>query len=289
MPRSIKIQCPTCSKRGFIDIADGLIEQVERGLLAVNVSAQICEHSFIVYLDKNLAIRDYIIADFHITLPEQDAGAEAESGLKAVTAILDLDLLKMNLTPALMTYLLRSIFLKKKIVLLSDQTFLYNHILALCNFVFQDKFEFDLTLLPIEEYMKTKEKYKVHLVLGRNEVLRDDDKIIDLKALKTEKRIVDKFFAESNLMSSLIILKNEISKIYDNAYDIVKYLQNYELETGSGSQEKFSNKQIIEFLRTERNQKISVQELNYLLEIVQYYFEIKLPDSSGIKDFLGFI
>ena len=81
------------------------------------------------------------------------------------------------------------------------------------DYVSRDTFEYDITLLPIDDYMKTKKRYKVHLVLGRNEVLRDDDKIIDLKGLKTEKKIVDKFFGETNLMSSLIILKNEISKI----------------------------------------------------------------------------
>jgi len=289
MPRSIKIQCPTCNQRGFIDIADGLIDKVERGLLAVNVSEQICEHSFIVYLDKNLTIRDYFIADFQITIPEQDAGSDAESDLKAVMEVLDLDLLKMNLTPALITYLLKSIFLKKHIVMISEQTFLYNHVLALLQFVFQDTFEYDITLLPIDDYMKTKKRYKVHLVLGRNEVLRDDDKIIDLKGLKTEKKIVDKFFGETNLMSSLIILKNEISKIYDQANDIVNFISKYESESGSETQEKFSNKLVIEHFKKERDLKISVQELNYLLEIVQKYFEAKLPDSSGIKDFLGFI
>ena len=58
---SIKIQCPSCGKKGDFEILDEKIKNVARGLLAVNIAENtICEHSFIAYVDKNFTIRDYL-------------------------------------------------------------------------------------------------------------------------------------------------------------------------------------------------------------------------------------
>ena len=66
-----EIRCPTCDNVGKLEIAEDSIKNVSRGLLAVNVAPHIiCEHSFIVYIDKNLQVRDYFVADFHIELPK---------------------------------------------------------------------------------------------------------------------------------------------------------------------------------------------------------------------------
>ena len=45
------------------------MKDVKRGLLAVNIPQNvICSHSFIVYIDKNLVIRDYFIADYQLQI-----------------------------------------------------------------------------------------------------------------------------------------------------------------------------------------------------------------------------
>ncbi|GAG34301.1 unnamed protein product, partial [marine sediment metagenome] len=67
----IQITCPSCKKKGNIEISDDAIKNVSRGLLAINVASNIiCDHSFITYVDKNLSIRDYFIADFQIEIPD---------------------------------------------------------------------------------------------------------------------------------------------------------------------------------------------------------------------------
>jgi len=272
--------------KGKIEIEDGLIEKVKRGLLAVNISAQICKHSFIAYVDKNLKVRDYFTADFEITLPEQKEEYTTGEKLKSVIDILDLDLLKMNFTPPMITFLLKSIFLGKKIIIISEQDFLKNHILNFMKYIFQDTFSFNVTVLSIEDYMKEKGKYSDHIILGRNEVLRDNEKNINLRELKIEKKIVGKFFDESNLQSSLIILKNEISKLFDNAREIYEFLASF---NGEESNRNLNYKVIMDHLKKKRQIKISQPELNLLLEIIEKYFNIKIPETSGIKEFLGFI
>ena len=66
----VQIKCPTCGNNGEINVSEELLKSISRGLLAINVQKTICEHSFIVYIDKNLTIRDYFIADYHLELPE---------------------------------------------------------------------------------------------------------------------------------------------------------------------------------------------------------------------------
>ena len=67
----VEIRCPICSKWEKIEIADDATEKISKGLIAINIAAgMVCEHSFIAYVDKNLTVRDCLVADFKIELPE---------------------------------------------------------------------------------------------------------------------------------------------------------------------------------------------------------------------------
>ena len=67
----IEVRCPVCSNWDNIEISDDATKNVAKGLLAVHLAAgMICEHGFIAYVDKNLIVRDCLIADFNIEAPE---------------------------------------------------------------------------------------------------------------------------------------------------------------------------------------------------------------------------
>ena len=67
----VEIRCPACSKVGKVEIEENIISQSVRGITAVNVAEfLVCEHSFVAYIDKNLAVRDCFVADFQIELPQ---------------------------------------------------------------------------------------------------------------------------------------------------------------------------------------------------------------------------
>ncbi len=61
----MQIICPSCAKNGYIEVSEKDIKGTSRGVLAVNIAENIlCSHTFIVYVDKNLMIRDYFLVDF---------------------------------------------------------------------------------------------------------------------------------------------------------------------------------------------------------------------------------
>ncbi len=63
----IEVRCPICSVWDNIEIPDDSIKKVNKVLISINVtSGMICEHSFFVYVDKNLITRDCFVADIKI-------------------------------------------------------------------------------------------------------------------------------------------------------------------------------------------------------------------------------
>ncbi|MFX1592415.1 MAG: hypothetical protein ACFFCL_06950, partial [Promethearchaeota archaeon] len=223
----IEVRCPICSLWDNIEISDDATKNVSKGLLAINIaSGMICEHSFIAYVDKNLVVRDCIVADFKIELPESEAAKKSEESITPETDSIKFDLIKLNIPDMLMVYVFRTIFFGKKALILSDHEFLYNHIVNFFKYVMQNSFEFDLRIISEMDYKKNKSEYKDYLVFKNREIIKDKEQLINPKRLEIEKLIVQKFFAEYDLMAGLIILRNEINKAYEFSKSIIQYLEN---------------------------------------------------------------
>ena len=91
----VEIRCPTCQGVGFIQVSSEAMKNVSRGLLAVNIAEHtICTHSFIAYIDKNLNVRDYFVADFQIEIPDIAPPEEREDLDQKIPGkdIIDIDL-----------------------------------------------------------------------------------------------------------------------------------------------------------------------------------------------------
>jgi hypothetical protein len=97
-----------------------------------------------------------------------------------------------------------------------------------------------------------------------------------------ERTIVEKFLAESDERSSLIVLKNEIQKSYSLAEKVIEFINNYKGK-------EIQSKKIIDYLAKEENVNIKIPYLRYLLDIVEHYFKMDVPISSDISNFLGFL
>ena len=151
----VLLRCPSCHKQGRMEFADDSAKKTRKGLLAVNVAPNmICEHSFIAYLDKNLAVRNYFTADFEIEIPDQPLEQVSETDQLVSTDLIDLDLLRLNITPTLITWIIKSIFMKKQIIVISDQEFLYNHYINFFKFITQKSFGIDFKMLSIVDYIR---------------------------------------------------------------------------------------------------------------------------------------
>ena len=271
----IQINCPSCGTNGYIEVSEDALKNVQRGLLAVNIAATtICEHSFIVYLDRNLHVRDYFVADFHIEIP--DLPIPASEKLKAAKLpnkdIVDIDLIKLNLPAMLLTYIIKSIFSKQNIILLSEQKFLYNHIHNFFNYITKDTFKTEVEIITPEDYNKNKKQYKDCMIFNGNKIVKNAKKIINTKKLWVEKHIVHRFLTEPELGYSYIILKNEIQKAYELSKAIV---ENVEKSRSGGEKENILK--ITGDIEDHYQIKIGSLYLNFLIEIVQSYFDIAVP------------
>ncbi len=280
---TIKLTCPSCKKKGIIEISDESIKNVSRGLLAINVTPDIiCEHTFIAYVDKNLAVRDYFIADFQIEIPELD-----EIKLKEAKEIiekdkLNLDAIKLNLSANLITHVLKSIFYNKKIAIISDLSYLNEHIINFFRQLIEGSFDAYISVISVDEYKSNKKNYKEHIVLKGKDIIRDDEKIINPKRLKVEKQMVSHFFMQLDPINSFFELKNEIRKTFRLSQSIVNFTSQFKKDVTIDSE------LVIDHLEKEFNFKIDNNYLEFLLGIVDVNFGVKNIKAVGLKDYLKF-
>ncbi len=279
----IQVTCPSCKKKGNIEISDEAIKNVSRGLLAINVASEIvCDHSFIAYVDKNLSIRDYFIADFQIEIPDIAPTEEPEAKELISIDTLNLDAIKLNISANLVTHVLKSIFYNKKIAIISDLSFLNDHIFNFFRQLIDGSFDAYISVISEDEYKSNKKNYKEHIVLDGKKVVRDEENIINPKKLKVEKQMVSNFFMEFDPTSSYFGLKNEIRKTSRLSQSIVDFASKFKNDLTIDSE------LIIDHIEKEFNFKIDRSYLEFLLEIVKINFGVTNIRAIGIKDYLKY-
>lgn len=278
----INVHCPVCSKKGKIDIDETIINKNSRGVTAINIdSEEICDHTFIVYVDRNLAVRDCFSSDFLLELPQMAPTQEITTREIPGRDIFDVDLIKINLPGVTLASLLKGIFFGNPILLLYDEEFLHRHVENLFKFITQDNFDYELLIGDHQRYKKNKKHFKNYLVFDKSKSMRDKDRILDPKKLKIEMKIVEKFYAEYDDKSSILIIKNELQKAYILANAIKSFLGTIDTSV------KVNYKPIQDAIEKEHNMKIGKEYFDFTLDIVRNYFNIKVP--IIYDSFIGFL
>lgn len=273
----IKIRCPSCGKWGDIEISEESIKTVSRGLIAVNVVANtICPDSFIAYVDKNLKVRDYFIADFQIELPETIFEKSNQEKRILFEDSLDLDLIKLNIPAIILSYILRGIFFKQKIALVLEEDFLKTHITNFFNYITQDTFKSEISILSKDDYIINKKDFKDYLMLDNGGIINDKHKIINPKKIPIERRVIHQFLLENDKNLSFILLRNEMHK----AFELSKYIANF-FEKAE-DKKKIDVHRISDNLQDTYKSKISSVYLKFLFEIAEYYFGINVPNNMKL-------
>ncbi|MFW9949174.1 MAG: hypothetical protein ACFFKA_03485 [Candidatus Thorarchaeota archaeon] len=276
----LEIRCPSCSRRGLIDVIEDEVKSSSRGLFAVNITEGIiCEHSFVAYVDKNLIVRDTFMADFQIDLPEITSEEQILADTSALLSKIDLSLIKLNLTAFQLSYIIRAIMLNKKIVVLSDQEYMFDDVRNFFSYITENSFENTAEIIAEPDYNSA--NYNNHILLRGKDILKDDDKILDSKKLGIEREIIQKFLNEYDHSTSLIFLKNELKRAFELSKSIIQYIQRL------NKKDRIITKKLIDFLNKKYRIKIQVPYIEFLYEIVEHYFGVKIPKSSDVADFLG--
>jgi len=275
----VEIRCPACAKVGKVEIEENIISQSVRGITAVNVAEfLVCEHSFVAYIDKNLAVRDCFVADFQIELPQIDQ-QKIERVDVPDSEVIDIYLISININALWLTFILRGCFYKKKILILNDLAVLNDHLTNFFKFIFQNTFDIDIALETKILYKKNKKLFKNHIVIDNNKVINDKKQIMKPKLIKIERSIVQSFLAEQDPKSSLIIIKNEINKAFVLAQEIIEFAKD---------KKSFFLQDLINNFKTLHNTKLQPSYAKFLIGIVENYFGVEVP-LMDVSSMLGLL
>ncbi|MFX1274782.1 MAG: hypothetical protein ACFFBP_10930 [Promethearchaeota archaeon] len=272
---TIKIQCPSCFKKGSIEVEENLVKNSKRGITALNVAEDlVCEHSFVAYIDKNMKVRDSFIADFTIELPQIKMEEPSEELKIPDQEMINIYLLLLNYSASWLAKIMRCCFYKTKFVMINDVQILNSHIINLFEFIFQNTFDINLVIINHKDYRENKKLYKDYIIIDKEKVENDKNKILKSRSLKIESKIIQDFLNETNLKTSLIIIKNEILKVYMLAKDTLEFINNL----GEGT--PLDARELNSHLNKIHNVKIQNSYLDFLVDIVRYYHGVKIIDAA---------
>ncbi|MFW9970677.1 MAG: hypothetical protein ACFFDF_10790 [Candidatus Odinarchaeota archaeon] len=278
----LDIRCPRCSRRGTITINKEDIELKPSGLFSVNIDKNFtCEHSYIVYIDYNFNIRDYFELDYNVELPEVQREKETDFIAKDSVESVEYDfgLIKLNLTPNILTVIFKAIISKKPCIFIEDKNILYDYLIPFYKTINEEAFEFEIELISEEIYNNSKSKFKNYLVVNSTTIINNPHKFIDTKKLNIEKRIINAFMVETNIKTALKVIKRHAKIAFDLAGIVCDYVNNHMKE------KHIYSKTILDYLEDAHNITISTNYLDFLIEIVNHYFEI--PVKLSLTHYTG--
>jgi hypothetical protein len=284
---SVQIIRPSCGKYGKITVSDDILKKAGRGLLAVNIAHKnICKHSFTAYIDKNGEVRDYFTVDFEVSFPEMEEPQKTSESTEirelGSDNIVDTDLIRLNLPSKVLTYILRCIFSKKRIVLIFDHEFLRDHFLNFFTFITKNSFDTDIIIITRTYYKKHKKEYKNAMVFEGAKIIYNYTNFLDPTKLWIEKMIVNKFLSKQDLGYGYIILKNEIEKAFTLSECFLELMEETEEKGEQGNSLTIASQ-----LEKEFKIKIDNKYLEFLRPILEDYFGKKTPPLTD--SFLGMV
>lgn len=272
----ILIKCPSCSKTGYIDAQEGLSSMGNRGVTAIHIlNNKICSHSFVIYIDKNLKLRDSFLTDFQVELPQMEPKRKIESKKIPDSDVIDVYLIKINMPVHPFIYAIKGCLNNEKMLFLNENDVLRIHLINFFNFIFQDAFEINLMIEKRETYEDNRDNYKDFLIFDNSNIIRDKNKILTKKKIKIETMIIHKFLAEDDTKSSLIILKNEILKVFEISKKLMHLIEKYKGE------KQLSRERLFEEFKETSAIKITYSYLEFILDIIRNSFKFDLSALSS--------
>jgi len=275
---TVLIQCPICHKSGQIEVSKKEIESSPTGLTTIEINEKICEHRFLIYVDKNFQMRESEKIDFVIS-PE----IVFETPLRKEKSF-DTDemhLIKLYLYPLTLSYILKSLFYNQKIgiVINDNKSFLKRIYESFINYIFEDSFSVNYQIIPYSEYLLSKNTLDFPIILSDIDILRDQNNFLTGADLAVERGFVKKFYSEKYGLETLNALKMEIK----NAFILANSIKELILV-----KKKLNIHKIINFLKKKFNIKVDVRYAEFLLDILKYYYHIKLKGIYKNIEFLKF-
>jgi hypothetical protein len=154
-----------------------------------------------------------------------------------------------------------------------------NNIYKFIEYITLNSFKANILVISGEQY----DIYDIKdsIILDGNKIIKDDNDILNAKTLGVERSLVRKFLAEYEPKPSLIYLQNGLQKAYELSKTVVDIVNNLK------KKEKVYSKNVIEEIARIHSVKVQLPYLDFLYKIVENYFEVKVPKSSNVSNFLS--
>ncbi len=277
----IKIYCPTCLKEGEIEVISNWFKNTSSGILALHIGKdQICPHSFVLFLDTHFNIRDLFSTDYQIDLPmfQLRDGHKID---KSILEMIKVDLIKLNISPLELILVLFGVLKKKSLILINNEEFLHQNLQAFFKAIFINSFDFEITIITENNFTTSKKQNA--FIIERSRILSDKNVYPNFKELRVEKAIISNFFEETDEKLSLILLRNEIRRCYELSNSIVRFLKS------SLPIRKLTSNNLFKYIKETFNVSLSYAYLDFVIQVVENYFNVNVPISFEISKFLEFV
>ena len=272
---SLDIRCPRCSRKRLLTINKEEVKVKTSGLVSIKIDKNFtCEHSYVAYIDQHYIIRDYFDFDYSLELPEMISEKEKEIYKSELAVSFDFDLIKLNISPNILTIIFKAIISRIPCVW-RDKDILYDYIIPFFKTINEEAFEFELEHISEEIYNNSKSEFKKSIVVNSTTVIKNPYKFMDIKKLKIEKKIINAFLVELNTHTGLKIIKKHAKIAFDLAGIVCDYVKNHVKE------KHIYSKNILDYLEGTHKITVSPQYLDFLIEIVNHYFEIPVKLSMS--------
>ncbi|TXT67466.1 MAG: hypothetical protein BAJALOKI1v1_90038 [Promethearchaeota archaeon] len=285
MSEYVMIKCPICHMEKKVEIPTNLIDEAAHLTAVLIPKSIVCEHTFHAFVDKNFAVRGYQKTDFELPINIQEEKIEETTLLES--ELNDFENLKWNISPKNLKYIFRGIMFNKPTVFIlpDSRSELKEIVERTINFLFNDTFKHNLTILLKSNYKKIKSDFKNYLVIGWEKILRDKDKIMNDQDMEVEEKIVRAFFRNASKTDAIINLEFEIRNIYKISQNVISIIENLEKD------KDIDIMTLKDRLRVQFSLDLDIQYLRYILTIVRYYFKVYVPvnDSNEIQEFLDIL
>lgn len=282
--KMILIACPICKKQKRIPISSQIFENIKNPLATLRLEKNmVCEHEFIVYIDRNLNVRGELASDFIISPVIQTEKTKPE---KIELEKIEPDIIKFNLYQSTLCYLLGGLLSGGKMVYLIEEEneFLKPSFNNFIKYLFSNSFEIKdrCCIETIKNYKSEKKKFKDFIILKNVEIIQDKKKVIKSLDLRVERGMTKNFFENMSHLESMIYLHKEIQTAF--------ILTNSVLELFKNDKEikDINMNKIIEYLEKSHDIKVDIKYGEFLIHIVKDFYQKKIPNLYKGMEFSKF-
>ena len=259
----IKPQCPICNEKKGIEIPERIIN-VNKNLTNITIPKyKICQHAFMVSVDKNFKIHESENIDFELSSLEQG------NNLKLFN--IDVFWIKSNISAEMLINIFHALLHGKKILLLFKKlNELNKNLTNFFQFIFRDSFKINISMENKRIYKKKKKRYENYIILAKYQRYKNNS---NFNIHKFEKEVIENFYKKNDPTASIILLRNHIQEIYGLSQKLS------EIKKKSGYLQR---KETVRYLEDTFFLRIKKDFFYFLLGIVKNYFAIDIKLTQDI-------